>query len=79
MSTAWNDKSSASWCLEAVPRRQKKWLSLFSLRCVIIICNIIAVVCFSWAMKQHYKGVVSTDGLGQAWAGINLGTVGPFL
>lgn len=79
MSAAWNDKSSSSWCLEALPRRQKKWLSLFSLRFVTIVCNIIAVVCFSWAMEQHYKGVVSTDGLGQAWAGINLGTVSVLL
>ncbi|CAI7641421.1 unnamed protein product [Penicillium bialowiezense] len=74
MSAAWNYKTSTSWCLEAVPRKDRKWLSFLSLRFGTIPCNIIAVVCFAWAMEQHVMGVVSTDGLGQTWAGINLGT-----
>ncbi|KAJ5332908.1 uncharacterized protein N7506_006691 [Penicillium brevicompactum] len=74
MPAAWNDQTSTSWCLEAVPRRSRKWLSLLSLRFGTILCNIIAVPCFAWAMEQHYKGIVATDGLGQTWAGMNLGT-----
>ncbi|KAJ5458404.1 hypothetical protein N7475_009792 [Penicillium sp. IBT 31633x] len=34
----------------------------------------IAVICFAWAMQQHHEGLVSTDGLGEAFAVINLGT-----
>ena len=75
MSIAWKDRASTSWCLEVVPRSERKLLSFLSLRFAIVLCNIIAVTCFAWAMKQHYLGVVSTDGLGQTWAGINLGTV----
>jgi hypothetical protein len=45
------------------------------LRFGTVLCNLIAMICFAWAMEQHYIGVVSTDGLGQAWAGANLGTV----
>lgn len=75
MSAAWNYKTNDAWCLEAVPRKDRKWLSFLSLRFGAIPCNVIAVVCFAWAMEQHVMGVVSTDGLGQTWAGINLGTV----
>jgi hypothetical protein len=77
MSTTWNDKTRTSWCLDAVPRRENKWLSLLSLRFGTILCNMIAIICFAWAMPQHIIGLVSTDGLGQTWAGINLGTVSP--
>lgn len=75
MSATWDDKTRTSWCLEAVPRTERKWLSLLSLRFGTIPCNMIAIICFAWAMTQHIIGLVSTDGLGQTWAGINLGTV----
>ncbi|CAG8922960.1 unnamed protein product [Penicillium salamii] len=74
MSVAWKDNTITSWCLEAVPRSERKWLSFLSLRFGIVLCNIIAMVCFAWAMEEHHKGFVSTDGLGESWAGINLGT-----
>ncbi|KAJ5976029.1 hypothetical protein N7481_009736 [Penicillium waksmanii] len=45
-----------------------------SLRFGVIISTIVPIVCFAWAYPQHEAGVVSTDGLGSAWAGINLGT-----
>ncbi|KAJ5954055.1 hypothetical protein N7501_008334 [Penicillium viridicatum] len=74
MSTALNDQPSPSFCIEAVPRKEKKWLSLLSLRFGAVLCTMIAIICFAWAMVQHHEGVVSSDGLGEAWSSINLGT-----
>lgn len=75
MSTALNHQSSPSFCIEAIPRKEKKWLSLLSLRFGTVLCTMVAIICFAWAMVQHHEGVVSTDGLGEAWSSLNLGTV----
>lgn len=77
MSTALNHEPSPSFCIEAIPRKEKKWLSLFSLRFDTVLCTMIAIICFAWTMVQHHEGVVSTDGLGEAWSSLNLGTVSP--
>ncbi|CAG8168802.1 unnamed protein product [Penicillium nalgiovense] len=74
MSTAINHEPSPSFCIEAIPRKEKKWLSLFSLRFGTVLCTMIAIICFAWTMVQHHEGVVSTDGLGEAWSSLNLGT-----
>ncbi|CAG7936192.1 unnamed protein product [Penicillium nalgiovense] len=74
MSTALNHEPSPSFCIEAIPRKEKKWLSLFSLRFDTVLCTMIAIICFAWTMVQHHEGVVSTDGLGEAWSSLNLGT-----
>ncbi|KAJ6093960.1 hypothetical protein N7467_002805 [Penicillium canescens] len=68
------DQTNPSWCIEAIPRQQKKWLSFLSLRFGTVLCTLTAVICFSWAMVQHDEGIVSTDGLGSAWSSINIGT-----
>ncbi|KAJ5945160.1 hypothetical protein N7516_005328 [Penicillium verrucosum] len=34
----------------------------------------IGIVCFAWAMVQHQEGVISSDGLGEAWSTMLLGT-----
>ncbi|CAI7596177.1 unnamed protein product [Penicillium palitans] len=74
MSTPLNHQPSPSFCIEAVPRKEKKWLSLLSLRFGAVLCTMIAIICFAWAMVQHHEGVVSSDGLGEAWSSMNLGT-----
>ncbi|KAJ5488158.1 hypothetical protein N7453_011612 [Penicillium expansum] len=74
MSTAFNHQPSPSFCIEAVPRKEKKWRSLLSLRFGAVLCTMIAIICFAWAMVQHHEGIVSSDGLGEAWSSINLGT-----
>ncbi|KAJ5551743.1 hypothetical protein N7461_006441 [Penicillium sp. DV-2018c] len=63
-----------SWSLEALPRKERKWLSLLSLRFGAVLCTMTAVICFAWAMEEHDKVGVATDGLGKAFAEINLGT-----
>ncbi|CAI7576116.1 unnamed protein product [Penicillium pancosmium] len=68
------EESYTGWHPDAVPRQQKKWLNFLSLRFGAIINTIAPIVCFAWAYTQHEAGVVATDGLGSAWAGINLGT-----
>lgn len=75
MSTALNQQPSPSFCIEAVPRKEKKWLSLLSLRFGAVLCTMIGIVCFAWAMVQHQEGVISSDGLGEAWSTMLLGTV----
>ncbi|OQE23446.1 hypothetical protein PENFLA_c011G07672 [Penicillium flavigenum] len=74
MSTALDHQSSPSFCIEAIPRKEKKWLSLLSLRFGTVLCTMIAIICFAWAMVQHHEGVVYSDGLGEAWSSLNLGT-----
>ncbi|KAJ5232902.1 hypothetical protein N7468_005858 [Penicillium chermesinum] len=68
------DQSNPSWCLEAVPRQSKKWLSLVTLRFGALLCQLICVICFSWALAEHEKGIAYIDGLGSGWSSINLGT-----
>ncbi|KAJ5774747.1 hypothetical protein N7457_009643 [Penicillium paradoxum] len=63
-----------SLCLDAIHRKEKKWLSLLSLRFGAVLCTMIAIICFAWALVKHDEGIVSTDGLGAAWASINIGT-----
>ncbi|KGO75073.1 hypothetical protein PITC_047560 [Penicillium italicum] len=75
MSTALNHQPSPYFCIESIPRKENKWLSLLSLRFGTVLCTMIAIICFAWAMVQHHEGVVSSDGLGEAWSSINLGTV----
>ncbi|KAJ5162555.1 uncharacterized protein N7500_004385 [Penicillium coprophilum] len=74
MSIVLGHQLSSSFCIEAVPRKERKWLSLLSLRFGAVLCTMVAIICFAWAMVQHQEGVVSSDGLGEAWSSINLGT-----
>lgn len=69
------DQYNPTWYLEAVPRQQKKWLSLFTLRFVAALCHMTVVICFAWAYSEHEKPVAYIDGMGSAWSSINLGTV----
>lgn len=73
--SSYYEESYPGWHPDAVPRQQKKWLNFLSLRFGAIISTIAPIVCFAWAYTQHEAGVVATDGLGSAWAGISLGTV----
>lgn len=73
--SSYYEESYTGWHPDAVPRQQKKWLNFLSLRFGAIISTIAPIVCFAWAYTQHEAGVVATDGLGSAWAGISLGTV----
>ncbi|KAJ5131243.1 uncharacterized protein N7515_007282 [Penicillium bovifimosum] len=70
-----SDETYPSWSLEALPRKERKWLSLFSLRFGAVLCTMTAIICFAWAMQEHNRVGVATDGLGSAFAAINLGTV----
>lgn len=69
------DQHRPTWCLEAVPRQQKKWLSFLTLRFAAALCQMTVMICFAWAYTEHEKPVAYIDGLGSAWSSINLGTV----
>jgi hypothetical protein len=75
MPSNYYDQEHPTWCLEAVPRQQKKWLSFLTLRFAAVLCQMTVVICFAWAYTEHEKPVAYIDGLGSAWSSINLGTV----
>ncbi|KAJ5161788.1 hypothetical protein N7492_007180 [Penicillium capsulatum] len=63
-----------AWTLEAVPRHQKRWLSFLSLRFGTVLCSMVGIICFAWALVQHENSVVYTDGIGAGFSSFNLGT-----
>lgn len=75
MPSGYYDQHQPTWCLEAVPRQPKKWLSFLTLRFAAVLCQMTIVICFAWAYTEHEKPVAYIDGLGSAWSSINLGTV----
>lgn len=64
-----------TWSVEALPRRDKKWLSLLTLRFGTMLCSLVGIGCFSWAFTQHDGDVVYTDGIGAGYSSFNIGTV----
>lgn len=75
MSSKTYDQAYPTWKLEAVPRAQKKWLSLLSFRFGTILCSMVGVICFAWAYVQHENGVAYTDGIGSGYSIVNMGVV----
>ncbi|KAJ5578470.1 uncharacterized protein N7459_007434 [Penicillium hispanicum] len=74
MSPELHDRSHHALCVEALPRKQQKWLSFLSLRFGTVLCSMVGIVCFAWAFSQHEAEVVYTDGIGAGLAVSNLGT-----
>lgn len=78
MSSSPHQLTETTWSLEAVPRQKKNWLSLLSFRFGTVLCSMVGIVCFAWALVQHENNVVYTDGIGAGYSSFNLGTVRSF-
>ncbi|KAI9926002.1 hypothetical protein MW887_004461 [Aspergillus wentii] len=69
------EQTTPAWCIEAVPRPHKRWLSFLSVRFVTVLFSLIGLICFAWGYPQQQDGGIAYgDGPTASLACSNLGT-----